>query len=260
MNEEGARLAGRTALITGAASGIGRAAAVRLAAEGARVAITDVSPQRLEGLTAQLGDSALARQLDVREESQWEAAVADVVSRWGRLDILVSNAGVSFGKPTWEMTLEEWRHVHAVNLDGAFLGAKHAVRAMRAQGGGGSIVFVSSASGVKASGGASAYSSSKGGLRLFAKALARECAADGIRVNTVVPAGVTTAMWTEMPFFADLVKEHGEAGAWAALSRDTPLGRFATPEEIAEAILFLASDASSYVTGSDLVIDGGYTA
>jgi NAD(P)-dependent dehydrogenase (short-subunit alcohol dehydrogenase family) len=253
------RLQHKTALITGAASGIGRAAALRFLAEGARVAATDVAGARLESLALELPD-AITRPLDVRDEPQWEAAVAGVVSRWGRLDILVSNAGVSFGKPTWEMTLEEWRHVHEVNLDGAFLGAKHAVRAMRAQGGGGSIVFVSSASGVKASGGASAYSSSKGGLRLFAKALARECAADGIRVNTVVPAGVTTAMWSEMPFFAELVREHGEAGAWAALSRDTPLGRFATPEEVAEAILFLASDASSYVTGSDLVIDGGYTA
>ncbi|HSJ13015.1 MAG TPA: SDR family NAD(P)-dependent oxidoreductase [Longimicrobiales bacterium] len=254
------RLAGKTALITGAGSGIGRETALRFAAEGARVAATDVNAARADAVAGELaGAQCLSRALDVRVETDWEAAIAEVMARWGRLDILVANAGVSFARPVAEMTLEEWRHVHAVNLDGVFLGTKHAVRAMKA-GGGGSIVIVASASGIRASAGASAYSSSKGAVRLFAKAVARECAPDGIRVNVVAPGGVITPMWREMPFFAALVAEHGEAGAWAALAEQTPLGRFARADEIAAAILYLASDEAACVTGTDVVIDGGYTA
>lgn len=258
------RLAGKTALITGAGSGIGRATALRFAAQGARVAVTDLdgpSAERVATRIMEAGGEAFARALDVRVESDWEATLAGVAERWGGLDVFVSNAGVSFARPLCEMALEEWRRVHEVNLDGAFLGAKHAVRAMRGCGRGGSLVFVSSASGVRASAGASAYCSSKGGLRTFVRAIAREGAADGIRANTVVPGGVRTPMWGEMPFFAELVEEHGgEAGAWAALAADTPLARFASAEEVAAAILFLASDEASYVTGTDLVVDGGYTA
>ena len=258
------RLQGKRALITGAGSGIGRATAERFAEEGARVAVTDLDVDRAEAVSGTIrehGGDAVAGQLDVPVEAEWEAAVALVVERWGGLDVLVANAGVSFAKPVWEMSLEEWRQVHAVNLDGAFLGTKHAVRAMRQRGEGGSIVIVSSASSVKASGGASAYCSSKAGARMLAKAAARECAADGIRVNVVLPAGVETPMWREMPFFAELVRTHGgEAGAWQALTGDTPLGRFAQPGEVASAIVYLASAEASYVTGAELSIDGGYTA
>ena len=207
------------------------------------------------------GAESMYRALDVRVEQDWEAAIAEVVSRWGGLDVLVANAGVSFSRPVTDMSLEEWRNVHAVNLDGVFLGTKHAVRAMRERGRGGSIVIVSSASGLKASGGASAYCSSKAGVRLFARAVALECAADRIRVNTVCPGGVATPMWKGMPFFEDLQREHGgEQGAWNALAAGTPLGRFAEPEEIAAGILYLSSDDASYVTGTDLVIDGGFIA
>jgi 3(or 17)beta-hydroxysteroid dehydrogenase len=258
------RLTGKTALISGAGSGIGRATALLFASEGARVAVTDLDVDRARKVTARIeeaGGEAFFRALDVRVETDWAEAVSEVAERWGGLDILVASAGISFAKPVWEMSLEEWRQVHAVNLDGAFLGTRQAVRAMRERGRGGSIVLVSSASGLKASGGASAYSSSKGGLRLFARAAALECAADEIRVNAVVPGGVMTPLWETMPFFSDLVEEHGgEAGAWKALSADTPLGRFARPEEIAAGILFLASDEASFVTGTDLVMDGGYTA
>ena len=258
------RLDGRAALVTGAGSGIGRATAARLLREGARVALTDLDPDLVEPAARDVlaaGGDALARRLDVREESDWESVIAKVVERWGGLDIAVLNAGISFAKPITDTTLEEWRHVHAINLDGVFLGTKHAVAAMRAAGHGGSIVIVSSASGLKASAGASAYASSKGALRSFARSVALECAADGIRVNGVYPAGVVTPMWKSMPFFARLEAEHGgEAGAWTALAAGSPLGRFAEADEIAAGIAFLCSDDASYITGTEMVIDGGYTA
>jgi NAD(P)-dependent dehydrogenase (short-subunit alcohol dehydrogenase family) len=147
----------------------------------------------------------------------------------------------------------------AVNLDGVFLGTKYGVRAMR-QSGGGSIINVSSASGLKAAPTASAYSASKAAVRMLSKAIALECAADNIRVNTVLPGGVMTPMWEGMDFWQDLMAEHGTEAAWAALASNDPLKRMARPEEIAAAILYLASDEAAFVTGSDLVIDGGYTA
>ena len=262
------RLAGKIVLITGAASGIGRETARVLAREGASVAVTDLdaagAEQTAKAIVAE-GGRALWRVLDVTSEADWEAGVAWVVEKWGHPNVLVANAGISFAKPVAEMTLEEWRRVMAVNLDGVFLGTKHILHAMR-KGSGGSIVIVSSASGIKASPGASAYCASKAALRLFAKAVALECRENGdnIRVNTVHPAGVLTPMWESMDFWKDLVAQHGnEEGAWKALGalpEGSPLKRFATPAEIAQAILFLASDESSFVTGSELVVDGGYTA
>lgn len=257
------RLRGKTALITGAGSGIGQATAALFGTEGARVSVTDLDGERAEAVAEgirQRGGESMARVLDVRVEADWAAAIAELVDRWGGLDVLVASAGISFARPIQDMSLEEWRQVHSVNLDGAFLAAKHAVRAMRERGQGGSIVLVSSASGMKASAGASAYSASKAAVRQLARAVALECAGDRIRVNSVVPGGVVTPMWERMGFFEELVRERGEAGAWQALAAGTPLGRFADPREIAAGILFLASDESSYITGTDLVIDGGYTA
>jgi 3(or 17)beta-hydroxysteroid dehydrogenase len=257
------RLTGKSALISGGGSGIGEATARAFVSEGARVAVTDVDEDRAAKVASMLRDAgaeAMSYALDVRNEDEWEAAISEVVGRWGRLDVLVASAGISFAKPVWEMSLEEWRTVHSVNLDGAFLGIKHAVRAMRDRGEGGSIVLVGSASGIKASGGAAAYCSSKAGLRLLVKSVAVECAPDGIRVNSVVPAGVMTPMWEGMPFFQTLKRDRGEAGAWEAIAAGTPLGRLAEPAEVATAILYLGSDESAYVTGTDLIIDGGYTA
>jgi 3(or 17)beta-hydroxysteroid dehydrogenase len=203
----------------------------------------------------------MAIPLDVTDEGSWTEAVAVASNRWGRFDVLVANAGISVARPISEMTLDEWRRVMAINVDGVFLGTKHAVSAMRRYGHGGSIVIVSSASGVKAAPGASAYAASKAAVRLFAKSVALEVAADGIRVNTVLPAGVQTPMWKSTPFWEQLVGEHeGEAGAWQALAASTPLKRFAQPVEVAQAILFLTSDAASYMTGSELLVDGGFTA
>jgi 3(or 17)beta-hydroxysteroid dehydrogenase len=259
------RVQNKRALITGAASGIGRATALLLAREGARVLATDLDAARVQATTElirQAGGQSIATQLDVTAERDWQAAIHTITLAWGGLDILVANAGVSLARPVTEMTLEEWRGVMAVNLDGVFLGTKHAVRAMR-QSQGGSIVIVSSASGMKASPGASAYAASKAALRLFAKSVALECAqqGDGIRVNTVHPAGVETEMWKSTPFWQQLAEQSGsEQEAWSTLAVSSPLKRFATPDEIGYGILYLASDEAAYVTGSELVIDGGFTA
>lgn len=263
-------LAGKVAFITGAASGIGHATAMRFSENGAFVVAADVDfrgvTELADGITKS-GRKALALNLDVSVESQWEDALAETLKVFGRLDVLVACAGISFAKPVQEMTLDEWRKVMAVNLDGAFLAVKHGIRAMRGRNdgtcsNGGSIVLVSSASGLKATPGASAYAASKAGLNMLAKSAALECAAakDGIRINLVVPAGVRTPMWASMPFFQELAAAQGEAAAWASLEASQPLGRFATPQEIAAAIRFLASDEAATMTGSELVIDGGYTA
>jgi 3(or 17)beta-hydroxysteroid dehydrogenase len=205
---------------------------------------------------------ASSTRLDVTSEESWQQAIDLVLERHGRLDVLVNSAGISFARPFAEMSLEEWRRVMAVNLEGVFLGTKHAALAMRRHGVKGSIVHVSSASGIKASPGATAYCASKAAVNMFSRTAAKECAeqGDGIRVNTICPAGVRTPMWTSMPFFRDLVEKTGsEDGAFRALAQSALHGRFAEPEEIAQAILYLASDESLYVTGAELVIDGGYT-
>jgi 3(or 17)beta-hydroxysteroid dehydrogenase len=255
---------GKVVLVTGAASGIGQAVARLCLAEGAQVLVTDVQQaaidQSMEAIRPPNGGEAVGLVLDVTQEPDWEAAMRVAQERFGRLDVLVANAGISVARGVAEMSLEEWRRVMAVNLDGVFLGVKHAVRTMRIGGQGGSIVIVSSASGIKAAPGASAYAASKAALRLFAKSVALEVAPDHIRVNTVHPAGVITPMWTQAPFWADMVAAHGEAGAWEQLAASTPLKRFAAPEEVARTILFLASDDASYVTGAEMLVDGGFTA
>lgn len=253
------RLAGKIALVTGGASGIGRAAAELFVREGARVAVADISEDGVRRVADVLPD-VLPLTLDVTSEPAWEAAVAAVLDRWGRLDVLVNNAGISFGKPLTETALDEWRRVMAVNLDGVFLGIKHGGAAMRRTGGG-SIVNVSSASGIKPAPGAAAYCASKAGVRMLTRTAALELAPDGIRVNSVSPSGVVTPMWESMPFFAEMTAQLGSAEAvWAALSKDVPLKRFAEAEEIALGILYLASDESRFVTATDLPLDGGYTA
>ena len=173
----------------------------------------------------------------------------------------MANAGVSHARPLDEMTLDEWRRVMAVNLDGAFLGIKHAIRAMRSSGAG-SIVIVSSISGIKASPGAAAYCTSKSALRMLAKAAALECAQKGdrIRVNTVLPGGVKTAMWKTMEFWGALAAGHSrEEDVWRAVGsrEDLPLARFAEAVEVARAIIYLASDEAALVTGAELIVGGG---
>jgi NAD(P)-dependent dehydrogenase (short-subunit alcohol dehydrogenase family) len=259
------RLAAKTALITGAASGIGSATAVLFAREGAKVAVTDIDQNGAQSTADEiisLGGAAVAYALDVTSEDEWQRVINDLLEKWRRFDILVNNAGISFARPLAEMSLAEWRRVFTVNLDGVFLGTKHGTNAMR-KGGGGSIVNVASASGIKAGAGASAYCASKAAVRMFSKVIALECAQNGdnIRVNTVSPGGVMTPMWESMGFWQDLKAQTGSTEAtWQAMSQDLPLKRFAKPEDIAAAILYLASEESAYVTAADLVLDGGYTA
>src|SRR5438067_3200915 len=256
------RLRDKAALVTGAASGIGRATAVLFAREGARVLATDLDPSG-EGVAAAIraeGSDAQFVRHDVSDESSWNGAVRRALEAFGRLDVLVNNAGISFAKPLGCTTLAEWRQLMAVNLDGVFIGTREAVRAMRGSGGG-AIINDSSASGLVGSPTASAYCASKGGVRLFTKAVALEVAGDGIRVNSIHPGGVRTPIWAKADFWPGLVAQSGsEDAAFQALAGAAPLGRLAEPEEIAEAILYLASDASKFMTGSELVIDGGYTA
>lgn len=255
------RVAGKHALVAGAASGIGRAAAALLAREGATVLCADIDEAGVRQIVEELGAGATACRLEVTDETDWQRAMQRIVDEHGRLDILVNCAGISHAQPVVEMSLEAWRRVMAVNLEGVFLGTKQAIIAMR-RSGGGSIVNIASASGLKASPGASAYCTSKAAVCMFSKAVAKECLANGdaIRINTVCPAGVRTPMWNSMPFFQELVQQTGsEDAAYTELARDALHQRFAEPEEIAQAILFLASDASLYVTGTDFVIDGGYT-
>lgn len=250
------RFTNKSALVTGAGSGIGRAVAITLATEGAFVFAADVNYPAVQSLANECS-SIQAVQLDVTIEADWKAAIQQVLTATNRFDILVNSAGVSAGCSLAEMPLTEWRRVLAINLDGAFLGTKQALRAMHSSGG--SIIHVSSASGIKAAGGAAAYSASKAGLCMLAKAAAKECRDTGVavRVNTVCPAGVKTPMWTSMPFFRDLVTKLGsEEAAFASLAKTG--GPFADPSDIVTAILFLASDESQFVTGVDLLVDGGY--
>jgi len=250
------RLAGKKTLVTGAASGIGKAVVAAFLQEGAEVIGADkdfpVAGSAIEG-----GGSAFW--LDVTKESDWERLFQQI----SNLDVLVACAGISEATPIPETSLADWRRVMGVNLDGAFLSVKYGVKAMQANRGG-AIVLVSSASGIKASAGASAYCASKAGLRMLAKTAALEFKSQAIRVNCVSPGGVVTPMWKKMPFWQALVEEHGsEEGAWDALGGADPvrpsLQRMAFPEEVAAAIVFLGCDESAHITGTDLVVDGGYS-
>ncbi len=257
------RVEGKVALVTGAARGIGRATAELLAREGAFVVVTDLKDDGGVAVAEGLGARAAYRRLDVREEDGWEGAVAFAEERFGRLDVLVNNAGVTgfeedLGPQDPEhATLEGWRAVHATNLDGVFLGCKHAIRAMRRFGHGGSIVNVSSRSGLVGIPGAAAYASSKAAVRNHTKSVALYCAEQGlgIRCNSVHPAAILTPMWE--PMLGEGAEREERVRAFV---KDTPLKRFGTPEEAAYAVLYLASEESAYTTGTELNLDGGILA
>jgi 3(or 17)beta-hydroxysteroid dehydrogenase len=250
------RLAGKTAFVTGAASGIGRAIARRFAAEGARVALADIDETGGAVLAGELGAAAFFLRHDVTEEADWIANLARAVAALGRLDILVNNAGIGPAGTIEKTSLAEWRRVHAINLDGVFLGCKHGIAALR-QSGGGSIVNLSSVAGLMGTPTLAAYGSSKAAVRQLTKSVALHCAArrDAIRCNSIHPAFAATPMVEAM-----IAQSKAPERTRAALAEQIPLGRLGEAEEVASLALYLASDESSFVTGGEFVIDGGLTA
>ncbi len=250
------RVESKVALITGGASGSGLAAANLLLDEGAKVVLTDREHPLSAPTLVPLRQRASVRTLDVTREADWIAVTDAVAADFGRLDIVVNCAGVVLLKDIETTTLKEWQALMAVNLDGTFLGCKHAVRVMKDRGGG-SIVNVSSVAGIIGSGNLAAYGASKGGVRLLTKSVALHCARRGynIRCNSVHPSFVETPMLRSMIASARDPNKLENNFIQAA-----PLGRLARPDEVARTILFLASDESAFTTGAELVIDGGLTA
>lgn len=249
------RLPGKIALVTGAASGIGLATARRFAEEGAVLIMADHDEERLTASLAGIradGDPHLAMAFDVTDEAGWIRAAKEISARFGRLDILVNNAGFGRFRSIADMALDEWRATLAVNLDSVFLGTKRSLPLL-AKSGRGAIVNMSSIRGLVAGPNAGAYSAAKAGVRLFTKVTALECAAagNGVRANSVHPGHVET------PLTAAAYANPALATTFLA---ETPLGRFAQPVEVANVVVFLASDEASYVTGAEITVDGGLTA
>ncbi|MFT4081516.1 MAG: SDR family NAD(P)-dependent oxidoreductase [Nocardioides sp.] len=240
----------RVALVTGAAQGIGAAHARRLAEAGAAIVVADVQVEAGEQVARELvatGHEAVFEHLDVRDATEWERVVDAILERWGRLDVLVNNAAVlgTAAAPLAE-TEVSWDMVTAVNQRGVWLGMRTAIPAMRRHGGG-SIINIASVFGIVASEGHAAYQATKGAVRMMTRNAAVNHARDGIRVNSVSPGIVDTSMAAEADVDDDEYVDR------------TPIGRMGRPEEIAEVVLFLASDRSSFITGADIVVDGGYS-
>jgi NAD(P)-dependent dehydrogenase (short-subunit alcohol dehydrogenase family) len=255
------QLTDKIALVTGGASGIGAACARRLAAEGATVVITDVQDPMGEALAAELGAPSLYLHHDVTSEDAWIEVIGIVKRDFGRLDVVVNNAGIAItAASVTQMSLSDFRRQQAVNVEGVFLGCKHALPLMREAGNGGSIVNISSVAGLKASPTLAGYSATKGAVRLFSKAVALECAEakDGVRVNSVHPGIIETPIWRAI-INPDAPGANAPPDLDALSTMAVPLGVKGLPEDIANAVLWLASDESRYVTGAELVIDGGYS-
>lgn len=255
-------LENKTALVTGAARGIGAAIAETFIREGARVLLTDIDEDALAARAEALGERAFALTLDVSREADWTAAENWVRDHWGGLDILVNNAGITGFLETpgphdpEHFDLDSWRKVHAVNTDGTALGCRTAIALMKAARTG-AIINLSSRSGVVGIPGAAAYAASKAAVRNHTRTVALYCAEQGwtIRCNAILPAAILTPMWDAM-----LGAGEERAAMEKSITDGVPLKRFGTPQEVADAALFLASDASAYMTGSDLHLDGGILA
>jgi 3(or 17)beta-hydroxysteroid dehydrogenase len=251
------RVKDKVALVTGCAGGLGRAEAMLLAKEGASVAVTDINENAMERLAEEIKSrdgKATHAKLDVTCEDEWNRAIDRILEEFGKLDVLVNNAGVILYKKIEDTSLTEWRRLMSVNLDGVFLGTKCAIRAMKANGSG-SIINIASVAALIGNPDAAAYHASKGGVRSFTRAAAIECSKAGygynIRINSIYPGVINTSMADDLK--KDEVKLR-TALNWHAM------GHFGEPEDVAYGVLYLASDESNFLTGSELVIDGGWTA
>lgn len=252
------RVQGKVALVTGAAKGIGEACALLLAKEGAKVVVSDFERAAGEAVVAKIvaaGGEAMFIEQDVTDEARWPVVIAAAEQRYGALHVLVNNAGIAIPGNAADCTLADWRKTLAVNLDAVFLGTKYAIPAMTGKYG--SIINISSIEGIVADPNLASYNASKGGVRLFTKSAALHCGKSGlkVRVNSVHPGYI----WT--PMVDDYVKSIGDpAEGRAALDALHPIGHIGEVMDIAYGVLYLASDESKFITGAELVIDGGYTA
>ncbi|HUY40886.1 MAG TPA: glucose 1-dehydrogenase [Candidatus Dormibacteraeota bacterium] len=255
--ERPGRVHGKVAIVTGAAMGIGSACARLLAREGAKVVVTDLDATGGEATAKAIraaGGEATFVKHDVASENEWKNVIASALQAFERVDVLVNNAGIGTTGNVADATLDQWRKLMSINCDGVFLGTKYVFPAMK-RAGGGSIINMSSILGMVGQGDAAAYCASKGAIRLLAKSAALHGAPHRIRVNSIHPG------YIETPMVAHYVASTGdEQAARRALADLHPLGHLGEPDDIAYGVLYLASDESKFVTGSELVIDGGYTA
>lgn len=255
------RVAGKVALVTGAGSGLGRCFAEMLAAEGAKVVLTDIDGDSASVAAAEIGGNALALIQDVTEESRWRGVVSETIDHFGGLHVLVNNAGIGPFGTVEDTDFDLWRKVHDIDLDSVFLGCKHALKPMadscRAQGVGGSIVNISSIAGIIAAPNLIAYNSAKAAVRHLSKSVALHCARQGypIRCNSVHPAFVDTPI-LDQDWGQTLSREE----RLNKLGRQLPLGTVGEPADIGYAVVYLASDESKFMTGAELVLDGGVSA
>jgi 3(or 17)beta-hydroxysteroid dehydrogenase len=247
------RVEGKVALVTGAASGMGRADAVLLAAEGARVVVTDMNETDGRAVADAIGEHAVFMRLNVTDEDNWKSVIAATVERFGRLDILVNNAGIIALGNIVDTTLESWRLVNSVNSDGVFLGCKHAIPVM-AKSGGGSIINMSSVAAIHGQSFVAAYTASKGAVRALTKNIAMYCKEhkNGIRCNSIHPDGVKTPMVVKVAMGKDVATA-------ADLEAIGKFGNMCEPEDIANLVLYLASDESRFVNGAEMLIDNAST-
>lgn len=250
------RVQGKIALVTGGGSGLGRAISIMLAKEGAKVVITDINEESAAQTAAMIGENAISLHQDVTSEDQWQSTLKATKEKFGGLNILVNNAGIGAGSDVESTDFETWKFVHSVDLDSVFLGCKYAISYIEETDGLGSIVNISSIAGIVAGHNMAAYNSAKAGVRHLSKSVALHCAKkkNGIRSNSVHPTFVKT------PILDAMFKRVSVDEGYAKLARQVPIGHIGDPDDIAYGVLYLASDESRFMTGAELVLDGGISA